>query len=79
MTIAAANGLESIQASGIVGMMPYQHDGRADDQLLVLQMKKRGVIKEAIFSFFIELKENESQVVLGGYNLDKFAEAGEDM
>jgi len=57
--------------------MPYQHDGRADDQLLVLQMKKAGVIKEAIFSFFIELKADKSAVVMGGYDLQKFAEEGE--
>jgi hypothetical protein len=36
-------------------------------------MKESEVIKEAIFSIYIDLIFDNSKIIFGGYNLDKFA------
>ena len=56
-------------------MSPKSHDPKAD--LFIEKMKKAGVIDSAVFSMYINLKENDSKMTLGGYNLEKYSLPGQ--
>jgi hypothetical protein len=48
-------------------MSPTSYDPYCD--LFINKMKKAGVIDEAVFSMYINLKDNKSKMTLGGYDL----------
>jgi|APCry1669190288_1035285.scaffolds.fasta_scaffold95045_1 Eukaryotic aspartyl protease len=53
-------------------MSPYDDiDSRND--LFILKMKTAKVIDQAVFSLYINLKNNTSKITFGGFNLTKFA------
>lgn len=51
-------------------MSPFNTDENGD--LFVEKLQKDGVIDEAVFSLYINLKNNTSKISLGGYDLEEF-------
>ena len=49
-------------------MSPYRTDENGD--LFVEKLAKDGVIDEAVFALYINLKEDSSKISLGGYDLE---------
>jgi len=59
--------------SGIIGMSPKKEKLGT---LFISKLKVSGAIDEAVFSFYINVRDNTSKITFGGYDLDLFARAG---
>lgn len=70
-------GMEWVKASGIVGLSPQDESSMAD--MFILRMRDTGVIEKAIFSFMIDVKNDRSKLLLGGYDLEAMAAPGEQL
>lgn len=53
--------------TGIVGLAP-NGDGRGD--LFVEKFTQAGIIDQAVFSLYIELANETSQIAFGGYSIE---------
>jgi hypothetical protein len=60
LNVGQQQGLNTLYASGIVGMSPTNANESGD--LFIVKMKKEGVIEKAQFSLFINLLENNSSI-----------------
>jgi hypothetical protein len=60
--------MDDEETSGLVGLSPYQ--ARDGSDLFVLKMKDSGAIDEAVFSLSIGMKDVQSKITFGGYDLD---------
>jgi len=74
MNVLSSYNLGELHATGLVGLGPKKTDNRAD--LFVEKMKEVGVIDEAVFSLYINLKADRSKMTFGGYDLHRFGHAG---
>jgi hypothetical protein len=75
MVVGDQSGLGGLAASGIVGLSPKHGSKRGD--LFIEKLKKTGAIDEAVFSLMINMKDDNSKVTFGGYDLQKFALPGQ--
>jgi hypothetical protein len=67
LNVMMQSGLDAMRASGIVGMSPNHFEKQGD--LFIEKMRDSGVIDEAIFSIYIDLKNDNSKISFGGYDL----------
>ena len=58
-------------------MSPTSYDPYCD--LFINKMKKAGVIDEAVFSMYIDLKDNQSKMTLGGFDLELYSLPGQEL
>lgn len=61
--------------TGIVGLSPTG-DQRGD--LFVEKFFKAGIIDQAVFSLYIELQNETSQIAFGGYDIEQFGLYGKN-
>ena len=73
LTVFEQDGLDSLYASGIVGLSPGH--GSVND-LFIQKLKSSGTIKQAVFSLMIELQHDRSKMTFGGYDLLNMAALG---
>lgn len=66
-TIGMQTNLESLQASGLVGLSPNNQETLCD--LFIIKMKEAGVIDKAVFSFLIDVKNDRSKMTIGGIDM----------
>ena len=64
-------GLGVLSASGIVGLSPYNGGSKGD--LFIEKMKSSGVIERSIFALKLDVKNDQSSITFGGYNMTKFS------
>lgn len=62
-----------MQAEGIVGLAPSNALNGQSNTLFVEHLYKEGVIDQNLFSFSIGRGGEQGKIMLGGYDLDKFA------
>jgi len=71
MIVIRQHKLGMIKSSGLVGMSPNHFDKESD--LFIEKMKQAGAVDHAIFSLSIGMKNNQSIITFGGYDLDRLA------
>ena len=74
MNVLSSYNLGNLHATGLVGLGPKKTDDRAD--LFIEKMKDVGVIDQAAFSLYINLKDDKSKITLGGYDTERFGYPG---
>ena len=47
--------------------------------MFILMLRDRGVIDQAVFSFLIDVKNDRSKLLLGGYDLENMAAPCQDL
>ena len=67
LNVYEQTGLDSMATTGIVGLAP-NGDGRGD--LFVEKFTQAGIIDQAVFSLYIELANETSQIAFGGYSIE---------
>ena len=71
LTVGMQKGLSSLSSSGIIGLS--SNDGGSRGDLFIQKMKKSGVIKKALFALKLDVKNDNSSMTIGDYNMTQFA------
>ena len=67
------SGLDGMLAEGIVGLAPTNGLSGRRAQLYVEKLAEEGVIPANMFSFSIGRNFEQNKIIIGGYDLDRFA------
>jgi len=60
---------------GLVGLSPYWTKASRQDNF-ILKLKQSGIIDQSVFSFRVDLDNNDTRMTFGGYDLQKYAMKG---
>lgn len=77
INVGMQQGLGVLSASGIVGLSPTNGGSKGD--LFIEKMKSSGVIERSLFALKLDVKNDESSMTIGGYNMTQFAQPHSDM
>jgi len=75
LNVNKARDLSGIQSDGLLGLSPRNTERQDEVHLLVDELQKDGIIRDAIFAFYLTDENGQSKVKFGAYDQNIVNEA----